>query len=93
MTPTRRNSRIRLSSCIEEGAASWIWAESPTSPTSISNSVRAADKWEAAKPDPGEPRESDAAKIRRLEKELANRTEERPPERSVRQQTGRSPAP
>jgi transposase-like protein len=62
-------------------------------PTSISNWARAADKWEAAKPDPGEPRESDAAKIRRLEKELANRTQERPPERSVRQQTGRSPAP
>lgn len=45
-------------------------------PTSISNWARAADKRDSAEPEPGEPRESDAAKIRRLEKELANRTEE-----------------
>lgn len=45
-------------------------------PTSISNWVRAADKRDSAKARAGADGESDKARIRRLEKELARKEEE-----------------
>ncbi len=45
-------------------------------PTSISNWVRAADKRDAAATRAGDGGESEAAKVRRLEKELALKTQE-----------------
>ncbi|MBX9472570.1 transposase [Microcella sp.] len=45
------------------------------SATTISNWVRVADK-KSAQPPPGEPPESDKAKVARLERELAERNEE-----------------
>lgn len=44
--------------------------------TSISNWVRAAERRDSARPARGAPAESDQAKIRRLEKELARTREE-----------------
>jgi len=45
-------------------------------PTSISNWVRAADKRDAAATRAGDGGESEAAKVRRLERELALKTQE-----------------